>query len=358
MKSHVRIATSLLLLFTLASCSKDDSPPTGGAYFAGGDMASYAEVKADAATKKVNLNILGSGSWKLFAGDNNSPIDFASPILQGSLPGKTELGTTDFKVYCLEWSDGSRAAFAPRQLPIEGQNNFRDLGGYKTKDGRHVKWGQVFRSGKCSLLTESDLAYLASIPLRTVIDFRSQEERAADPDRVPATVTSQLHIQINTGNTGTADYLRIISSGNVEAVKKMLVDANESMVLDAQADYKRFFEALQQPQNSPLMFHCTAGKDRAGLGAALFLSALGVDRETVIADYMLTNTCTGITIEQMKAAYGDTPTATCMYYIGSVQREYIEKAFSTIEANYGSVENYLTTRLGVDCDKMRAIYLY
>lgn len=345
-----------LLAVSVISCS--DSEKSNNQFFQGKDISSYASIKAEKGTKEAGINILQNGSWELYAGKDAPTIDFENAVLKGNSPGYKNLNHTDYQQYCLVWSDGSRATFATRQLPMEGQVNFRDLGGYKTKDGKYVKWGMVFRSGKCNSLTESDLDYLASIPLKTIIDFRSDEEKSSEPDKVPSSVTNEIHYPINPGNLSGIDISEAIQKGDVEACKQYLIDGNEQFVLNFQEEYKAFFENLMAGNKTPLMFHCTAGKDRAGFASAMFLAALGVDRETIVKDYLLTNEMTGVTLESMKEIYGDNDMAVCMYYISSVQSEYINKAFTTIEKEYGSVENYLTTQLNVDVAKMKKLYLY
>ena len=351
-----RLKTVFLLILVLISCTNEDEFVNSQLY-TGEDITSYASFSADAGTKKASVEVVNNGSWKLFCSDKSGEVNFEVPVLQGSLPGKSELDNK-FRIYCLEWVNGTRAAFALRQLPMEGQVNFRDLGGYKTTDGKRVKWGMVFRSGKCNELTDSDISYLAGIPLKTVVDFRSNEERASEPDKVPATVSNQIHYPINPGNLSSVDLTKAIAEGDIEAARRYLVDANEQLVISFQEEYKAFFATLADNKNIPLMFHCTAGKDRAGLAAALFLASLGVDRKTIVEDYLLTNTLTGISLEKMKEIYGDNNTAICMYYISSVQKEYIEKAFTTIEGNYGNVNNFLINQLGVDIQKMKDLYLY
>jgi Protein tyrosine/serine phosphatase len=357
MKKQLLLLSKTFMLVTIltgtVSCSDDDTISSKMHLYGGMDITSYATVTAQSETKKSGIDILRNGTWKLY-----NINDLNTPMLNGNTTGYSELGSTDYRQYCLEWSDGSRAVFAPRQLPMEGQPNFRDLGGYKTTAGKFVRWGRVLRSGKCNNLTGSDLQYLATVPLKTVVDFRSDDERDAEPDRVPNTVTLQIHYPINPGNLSNVDISEAISRGDVEACKQYLVDANEQLVLHFQDEYKAFFVDLMEGSKTPLMFHCTAGKDRAGFASAMFLASLGVDRETIIKDYLLTNEMTGVTIEGMKGIYGDNDVAVCMYYISSVQKEYIEKAFLTIEENYGTVESYLTNQLGVDLNKMKKLYLY
>lgn len=341
----------------VASCSEDE-PGVNTDLYSGSDITSYASVFANKETKKSSIEILNEGHWKLYGGANTNSVNFDEPVLQGSTKGKTELNGEQFQLYCLEWSNGARVALGLRQLPMVGQSNFRDLGGYKTQDGRRVKWGLVFRSGKCNALTDADLAYLASIPLKTVVDFRSNEEREGEPDRVPTTTVNRINYPINPGNLSSMDLMEEIKNGNVSAAKQYLVDGNRQFVTDFQAEYKSYFALLMQGDKTPLMFHCTGGKDRAGLAAALFLASLGVDRETIVEDYMLTNVLTGVTMESIKAIYGDNKMAECMYYISSVQKEYIEMALNTIDQNYGGMEKFLTQQLGVDLQKMRMLYLY
>lgn len=361
MEKHLsKLLFLALVIFSTVSCSNEEevleSKNTG--LYSGKDITSYASILSDAESKKLSVEIKNNGSWKFYAVGSNGDANFDAPMLQGTSAGIIQLNSTNHQIFCLEWADGSRAAIAPRQLPIKGQPNFRDLGGYKTKEGRYIKWGLVFRSGKCNSLTSADISYLATTNLKTVIDLRSNEERSSEPDKLPNTVVSQKHLPIDPGNLSTVDVYQAIATGNTVACRQYLIDANESLVLNFQNEYKAFFEILMDKQNAPVMFHCTAGKDRAGFGSAMFLAALGVDKETIINDYLLTNTCAGVTLESMKAQYGDTDMAVCMYYIYSVQREYIEKAFSTIEAKYGSVDKYLTDQLKVDVKKMKDLYLY
>ncbi len=117
-----------------------------------------------------------------------------------------------------------------------------------------------------------------------------------------------------------------------------------------QPQYTEFFKILQGGNNAPLLSHCSAGKDRAGFAAALFLSSLGVDRETVIGDYMLS-------AQYLKGKYDKEIQAHPeLEPLLTVKREYIEAALNTIDKEYGGMENYLTNNLGVDLGKMRELY--
>ncbi len=231
-----------------------------------------------------------------------------------------------------------------RQLPLEGAYNVRDMGGYKTADNKTVKWRKVFRSGDLNHLTEADLAYLAAIPLKTTIDFRDSAEIAAAPDRKPASVLAQYFLPINTGSV--IDYTKVSDS----LAPTLLVEGNKTFVRDNQDVYRKFFQLLMNGDNIPLLFHCSAGKDRAGYAAALFLSSLGVDRETIIEDYLLTNEY----LQDKYAAMIDS--LPVLKPLMMAKREYIQAALDEIDQKYGGMENYLTDYLKVDLAKMKALY--
>ncbi len=231
-----------------------------------------------------------------------------------------------------------------RLLPMEGAANVRDLGGYAAADGKHVKWRTVLRADALNALTAADLDYLARIPLRTVIDFRDSVEVAAAPDRLPTSVQYRCALPIETGSLVNFD------SVTTENAPLVLIDANRSFVRDWQGVYKEFFRLLQEEGNAPLLLHCTAGKDRTGYAALLFLLSLGVDRETAIEDYMLS-------AETLKEKYA--PVIAEYPEIAPVlivRREYIEAALDEIDRHYGGVERYLTDMLEVDLARMKALY--
>ncbi len=232
-----------------------------------------------------------------------------------------------------------------RLLPIQGAYNVRDLGGYKTKDGRQVKWGKVIRSGDLNHLTDSDLLYFSRIPLKSYIDFRDSAEIAAAPDKYPPTVTHLYKLPILAGD------LSSISKLTPESALSMLGEMNKEFVKEWQPVYADFFKILMEEDNSPLLFHCSAGKDRTGYAAALFLSSLGVDRETIIQDYMLS-------AEYLKDKYArEIKAYPVLAPLMTVKREYIEAAFNLIDQEYGGMENYLTNYLYVDLEKMKNLYL-
>lgn len=231
-----------------------------------------------------------------------------------------------------------------RVLPIEGAYNVRDLGGYPAAANKTVKWRTVIHSGDLNHLTDRDLSYLDSLGVVTFVDFRDTDEFERAPDRKPASLKNYCSLPI-----GTGDIIKM-QAMTPDLAATALVDANKYLVRHNQAVFRELFQLLKDAENTPLLFHCSAGKDRTGLGAALFLASLGVDRETIMQDYLLTNEC-------LKDKYADVVgRMPFLKPLFEVREEYLLAAFEVIDQEYGGMENYLTQQLQVDLTKMRALY--
>lgn len=246
---------------------------------------------------------------------------------------------------------GEREAW--RRLPVAGAPNFRDLGGYRTADGRSVAWGRLYRSDALGDLDRGDVAYLERLGLARVVDFRSADERERDPDRLPAGVRAEWRPIMGEG-LDPRELGERLTSGEVDAAQAedFLVEANRAFVAEFGEVYGPFLRELAEPENLPTLFHCTAGKDRAGYAAALVLLAVGVPREMVMEDYLLTND------------YSEAKTRSLLRLIRWVsllrvdpedvrplfeaRPGYLEAAFAAIDTEYGSTKAYLRDGLGVD----------
>ncbi|GHV54585.1 protein-tyrosine-phosphatase [Spirochaetia bacterium] len=233
-------------------------------------------------------------------------------------------------------------------LSLEGVYNVRDLGGYRAADGKTVRWEKILRAGELDKLNPEGVALLEGIGIKTIVDFRDAGEKAAAPDAAIATVQNTIELPIEVSSLMDT---RTLARAPLAQNEQILVTGNKFFVTDAQAQYKSFFAAVSDENNLPLMFHCTAGKDRAGFAAAMFLSALGVDRETVIQDYLLSGEYVAVKYAPYIAQIPN------LAPIFETRREYIQAAFDTIDNEYGGTEKYLTEKLGVDMAKLKAIYL-
>lgn len=260
-----------------------------------------------------------------------------------------------------------------RRLFLSGAPNTRDLGGLKTIDGCVIRRGCLLRSGALGQLSEQDIAVLQSIPLRTVVDFRTEWEISEKPDLdIPG--VRQIHCPIlpqltgvtrELGDDGIPAYFRMALEIGMKADTWMaglylpLVESDY-----CQTHYRDFFGILLNHMEGALLYHCTIGKDRVGVGTMLLLSALGVDRDTIMEDYLLT---TPYTEENRRAVcreameYTDDPAAQfALEAFESARESYLNAAFQSIDRNYGSVDAYLSDVLGIgskERDILRSLYL-
>ncbi len=163
-----------------------------------------AQIKRDKHTKAASLDIDVEGDWFLYAGDAVDNINQTRPILSGNGSGIFPLNvSTSIRIYFKLVAGNKSMVFAERHLPMAGGYNFRDLGGFRTQEGRYIKWGRLFRADELSNLTENDVKYLASIPITSVVDFRAQNEARRSPDKLPSTVHFTYPIAITPGNLST-----------------------------------------------------------------------------------------------------------------------------------------------------------
>ncbi|HET8882535.1 MAG TPA: tyrosine-protein phosphatase [Solimonas sp.] len=242
-----------------------------------------------------------------------------------------------------------------RVPPLEGGRNFRDLGGYPAHGGRHVRWGRLYRSGSMAELTAADCETLAGLGIRLVCDLRTTGEREAMPSRWP-------------GDTGTVcwsrDYgtsfgdLRTLLQAGVpraDQVRERMHAAYRRLPFEQAPAYRELFARLAAGE-LPVVFHCTAGKDRTGIAAALILDALGVPRERIVEDYVLTDALLAghhATIGRQRLLGALSPDV-LQAILGS-DPEYLHAAFAAIEREHGDTGHYLREALGIDTDALTAI---
>lgn len=349
MKTNFIYIFIVCMLFTSCNNSKNATH----AEYAGDDLSGVARVVRDKQTKAASLNVEADGKWKLYAGTAVDSIDFSKPILEGEGKGTFAIPVSNtVRSYFQLVTDNGKAILAERHLPMTGGFNFRDLGGFKTTDGRYVKWGKIIRSDDLFHLTDADLTYLSSLPLISVVDFRSETEVQQAPDKLPESVTSYYPYSISPGNLSSAS----MDMSSLESLKgdTVMMQINEMLVSDTASikRYRDYFALLQNEKNVPLLFHCSAGKDRTGMAAALTLFALGVDEETIMKDYLSSNEYLGDKYGEYIAKY---PALKSLF---EVRPKYIQAGIQWAKNEYGSMENYITKVLGADINKLREMYLY
>ncbi|WP_181763072.1 tyrosine-protein phosphatase [Rhodococcus spelaei] len=208
-----------------------------------------------------------------------------------------------------------------RSLHLEGAKNARDVGGYTTVDGKTVKPGLVFRTDALSNLTPADLTKLQSLNVKVDDDLRTVYERTVQPDRVPA--------------GAKANWYDVLGRSPITT----LVDLNSAYVafVDGPGANEAFGSVLRDIRDTDgaVLYHCSAGKDRTGWTTAVLLTILGVDRATVNADFMLSNTYRNVDTNSSSAGFD------------GVRQEWLDTSFATAEKRYGSFDNYVHQGLGL-----------
>ncbi len=239
--------------------------------------------------------------------------------------------------------------FAERVLPLVGGHNCRDIGGYPTTAGQTVRWGQVYRSGDLATLTQSDQAYLSRLGVQLVCDLRDHAEQQALPD-LPIAGAHRLWLPIYPSQTamGVGAFETIFMRAHLPAqMQALYIEA-----IDHHAHkFGAVLTQLANPANRPLLYHCTAGKDRTGIVTALLLSVLGVPDTLILADYSLSNWAHERILERMRSRFA----LACRFGVklSSLQVLWqadlatLQAALDHIRSRYGSVTDYLLNYAGV-----------
>ena len=258
-----------------------------------------------------------------------------------------------------------------RILDIQSIINFRDIGGYTTVDGRSTKWRKVFRSGDMSRFAAKDQPTVNALGINTVVDLRSDEERVRGPSRWydeasrPETVllpiggsaadwSSSLSMQLQTGGFSRAE------------LNATFIEMYATVPLENTDQYRALFTELLGNADEAMLIHCTGGKDRTGIAAALILAAVDVPRVTIMQDFLLTNKAINVprTAKMLAMVFSrdadnqiDSVAIEPMLVVDPV---YLETAFAAIEAEYGSLDNYFRVALGLTAGRraeLRAVLL-
>ncbi|MCX4582654.1 tyrosine-protein phosphatase [Streptomyces sp. NBC_01481] len=256
-------------------------------------------------------------------------------------------------------------------IPATTVANLRDLGGTPLPAGHAVRSGLLFRSGQLDRLDPTADPVVAALGIRTIVDFRTQAERLARPDRLPAggrlLLADVLADRVSSGLLPAAAKLKQVLADPVLAERELGGGRAQQMFADtyrgfvtadsARAAYRAFLIEVADPDAGPLLFHCTAGKDRTGWAATIVLTLLGALPEAVEAEYLAVNPAVrqafAPLIEGFIAQGGDPETALAV--IGVVP-EYLAAALDEVEARYGTMEKYVVEGLGVPVQAIERIH--
>lgn len=259
------------------------------------------------------------------------------------------------------------------RLHLKNLNNTRDLGGMVTKEGRVISKKRLLRSGELYNACQEDIDFLLEYRLCEIIDLRTNQERTEKPDPFLQNVTN-IHLPIVKDSTqgisheeqARLDLERALYSGELndaKAARQLMHEMYYQMITDPFSlhQYALFMERLVQKKDGAVLWHCAAGKDRAGLAAILVLESLGVEREQIITDYLLTDKYMQENIQQEAALLKEkgkehtTDFEEVLSYLLGAKIEYIELIYETIEKKYRSFSHFLEKEIHMDASKIEIL---
>ncbi|WP_440897816.1 tyrosine-protein phosphatase [Amphibacillus sp. Q70] len=272
--------------------------------------------------------------------------------------------------------------FGERVIQLDGAINIRDMGGYKTNDGRVTKWGLLFRGDQLSKLTVNDIKLLEKMNLTTIVDYRSDHERTLNPNKEITTVKNTYQCDPQSSFSEAAANAIDLHSENVKlvsALKEGKVDARyindkgENVIEDyqelitsekAKEAYGKLLSLSTRKENVPLLHHCRGGKDRTGLGSLFLLLVLNVKEEEIIRDYVLTGIIrkerNQLKYEQYKDLTSNKSYLAYLMAMIETREVYIKASINKIKELYDSIDTYMIKHFGLtkeEIEEMRAFYL-
>jgi protein tyrosine/serine phosphatase len=248
----------------------------------------------------------------------------------------------------------SSAATEPvRVINTTGIHNFRDYGGYRVSAGGRVAWKRLYRAGEDAEATAHDLEVLGALGLAGIIDLRGTSERGKSPSRFPANGT--IPVICSDGETTPAPHADAAATAfDVAAARRTMLERYAGLPFRQRLGnvYRRYFALLAETWG-PTLVHCTAGKDRTGFLVALLHHALGVHRDDIFEDYLLTNTVGDVPARvaalrrDLERRFGAPMSDEAVNVVVSVDPQFLQTAFDSVTERYGTVDVYLAEVLGV-----------
>ncbi len=244
---------------------------------------------------------------------------------------------------------------AHRLLNFEGIDNFRDLGGYPTTDGQQVKWGVLYRAATLAESSKADLHGLEQLKLATLIDFRSAAEKQEEPNHLPDPTGFKV-VEIPTLDEGNKamveEIMARIDSGNFDGFDPdtLMLEANRQFASTFTPQFRQFVHTVLEANGAPIVWHCSAGKDRTGFAAAILLRILGVPQDVVMQDYMASSQhaldARSTQLLLLRVFKGEEAADKLAVLLG-VEEDWLNAAFAQIDASWGSFDNYVREGLGL-----------
>lgn len=242
-----------------------------------------------------------------------------------------------------------------RQISFKNITNFRDIGGIETEDDKFVKWGLIFRSDNLSSLKKNEFRKFNSLNIKTVIDLRTKAEIALKEDILPdSTAYFSIPIVSDQGDLMAQMKGKVIRGEITEAQSKELMQEFYTKCVTENIPLLRKLIFEITTSKNPILYHCSAGKDRTGIVTAILLSILKVDRQTIIDEYLLSNYYRGPKIKStlkkakiLKIIHPNLNTQVILNFM-AVDSEYINAVFDIIDSKYGGMDSFIANQLDID----------
>ncbi|WP_312767888.1 tyrosine-protein phosphatase [Epilithonimonas sp.] len=249
------------------------------------------------------------------------------------------------------------------QIKIKKVNNFRYLGGIKNSEGKILKDSLIYRSGNLHKLRRSSFGEIGNIKINKIIDLRTQQEIKKAPDRLPKNIAYLHYPAFEDENGELKDAKKQVLKGRfhkADANKRMTQFYKDYVSENPEVIKKIITEILDS--GHPILYHCTAGKDRTGMITALILKILRFDNTVIFEEYLQSNNFREKIIQKRLDL------ANNLHFIypkldigvlektGWIERDYLQSAFDEIDKKYGSMDNYIHKVLGIS-ENQREIYI-
>ncbi|MGW0705487.1 tyrosine-protein phosphatase [Streptomyces sp. NPDC002643] len=240
---------------------------------------------------------------------------------------------------------------------LTGVRNFRDVGGLPTVDGRRVRHGVLFRSGHLAHATDEDAAFLASLGLHTIFDFRNAADQKLEGPDVALPGVRNVNLPLSDPADG-AEFWKMVRDGDLDQLRELLGDGKaagrmtasyRTIIKNRTAEHSHVLHALAE-DSVPALMHCAAGKDRAGLSIAVTLLALGVEREAILTDYLESNAKHRRYKVHRSSSSASAYSPEVMELLSPLfdaRAEYLRAAFETVEETWGDLDTYMAEGLNV-----------
>ena len=366
-----RFFLSVSLLAMISACDqtasqKDEAalPPVAS------EIISLAVAEPSRGQYEISWTLSGAGPVAIEAYTDPSASDGSGVIIDAEFEGSTVNWSApdDNQRYYFRItpSGGNAEIAAARLLPLEGGRNFRDLGGYETQTGQSIAWGKLYRSGVMAELTSADYEYLDRLGIKVICDLRSAAERTHEPTNWAAAPVEMLTfpdpVSDNASLLGAIFQKPDLSADDVKAA---MAGFYRETLFQQDVAYSAMFAALATDE-TPLTFHCSAGKDRTGVGAAMVLAALGVPEASIVEDYVLSDKIVDYRKEMNLDAEASSPGEDPYAFLRTLPPEvvdpllksdaaYIQAALDEAKTRHGSVIGFIKAEYDVSDADIEAI---